>query len=136
MPGAERAELVAFYGTLMSGFEWQERLGVGAQLRLVGPCRIPGVLFDLGEWPTLVEREGVVEGELFEVLDARIFAELDPFEDYDPRDPDASRYLRVSRRLIEPDVEAWVYVANEPVDPAREIPSGSWYEWVTHGRGT
>lgn len=128
------SELIAFYGTLMSGFDSLARLGVHEQLRLLGPCRIAGRLFDLGEWPTLVLGEGIVEGELFEVLDARLFTELDPFEDYDPADHSASSYLRVRSRLLEPALDAWLYVANEPVEERRLIASGSWYSWVGRQR--
>ncbi|HXR29137.1 MAG TPA: gamma-glutamylcyclotransferase family protein [Solirubrobacteraceae bacterium] len=117
---------LAFYGTLMSGFDTLDELGVRAKLRLLGPCRIAGRLFDLGEWPTLVRGGGVAHGELFEILDASVFATLDPFEDYRPGDPARSSYLRVRVALLAPAVEAWVYVASETPPSAREITSGSW----------
>ncbi len=63
-----RRPYVAFYGTLMSRFATQDELGVRAALRPLGPCTIRGVLPDVGEWPTLVPGDGVVHGELFEVL--------------------------------------------------------------------
>ena len=121
---------VAFYGTLMSGFDSLRRLGAHRHVRLLGPCRIPGRLFDVGEWPTLVLADGVVHGELFEVLDEAVFAKLDPFEAYDPGDREGSSYLRVRVRLLEPAVDAWVYVCNEPVIPGPPIPSGSWRAWL------
>jgi gamma-glutamylcyclotransferase (GGCT)/AIG2-like uncharacterized protein YtfP len=129
-PGPAPAYL-AVYGALMSGYDTLERLGVADQLRLVGPCRIGGRLYDLGEWPTLVPGAGVAHGELFELLDERAFARLDEFEDYDPSDRGRSGYLRDVLTLIDPAVSAWVYVANGPPDGAVEIPGGSWYEWRT-----
>ena len=121
---------VAFYGTLMSEFDALDRLAARHQLQLVGPCRIAGRLFDLGDWPTLVPGEGIVHGELVEVIDETVFAALDPFEDYDPHDRESSIYQRVRVPLLEPAVEAWVYVANKPVPAQCEIASGSWREWL------
>jgi gamma-glutamylcyclotransferase (GGCT)/AIG2-like uncharacterized protein YtfP len=120
---------LAVYGALMTGYDTLERLGVADQLRSVGPCRIRGRLYDLGEWPTLVPGEGVAHGELFELLDERAFARLDQFEDYDPNDHGRSGYLRDVLTLIDPAVRAWVYVANELPQRAVAIPGGSWYEW-------
>jgi gamma-glutamylcyclotransferase (GGCT)/AIG2-like uncharacterized protein YtfP len=130
MPASRSAAHVAFYGTLMSGFEFQRQLGVHDALRLVGSCRIAGRLYDMGEWPTLVLGGGVVHGELFEVLDGGVFVELDRFEECYPEDLARSRYLRQPVALIAPAVRAWVYVANEPVPAAGQISSGSWYERV------
>ncbi|HMD52397.1 MAG TPA: gamma-glutamylcyclotransferase family protein, partial [Solirubrobacteraceae bacterium] len=90
-----------------------------------------GRLFDMGEWPTLVLGGGIVHGELFEVLDVAVFAKLDPFEECDPADPGRSRYTRERVALVEPETEAWVYVANEPVPHDALIESGSWYAWRT-----
>ena len=118
---------VAFYGTLMSAFHWLDELQARHLLGLVGPCTIRGRLFDMGEWPTLVLGGGTVHGELFEVLDERVFERLDPFEDYDPADPCASSYTRVAVALLTPAVRAWLYVANGPVPAERHIPSGSWH---------
>jgi gamma-glutamylcyclotransferase (GGCT)/AIG2-like uncharacterized protein YtfP len=118
---------VAFYGTLMSAFDTLDTLGARRRLRLLGPCRIEGRLFDLGEWPTLVLGGGVAHGELFEVLDPAVFEVLDPFEDYDPIDHSRSSYVRVLRRLLAPDIDAWVYIATVPPRGATPISSGSWY---------
>jgi gamma-glutamylcyclotransferase (GGCT)/AIG2-like uncharacterized protein YtfP len=127
-------DLLALYGTLMSPFGVLDELGARRHLRLLGACEIPGSLFDVGEWPSLVSGEGVAHGELFEVLSRTVFERLDPFEDYDPADHASSAYVRQSVRLVRPDVEAWVYVASTPLPGARLIPSGSWLQWLA-GRG-
>jgi gamma-glutamylcyclotransferase (GGCT)/AIG2-like uncharacterized protein YtfP len=123
-------DLLALYGTLMSPFGALDELGARGDLRLIGPCEISGRLFDVGEWPSLVAGEGVAHGELFEVLAASVFERLDPFEDHDPRDHSASRYIRARVRLLRPDAEAWVYIANTSLSDAVHIPSGSWHEWL------
>lgn len=64
------AELLAVYGTLMAGQARPGRPDLASALRDVGPCRIPGVLHGVGEYPCLVEGRGEVAGELYEVLDA------------------------------------------------------------------
>jgi len=122
---------IAFYGTLMSCFDTLEELDVRHLLRLVGPCAIGGRLFDLGDWPTLQPGGGVVAGEVFEVLDESVFAKLDPFEDYDPLAPLRSSYMRSAVWLLRPQLRAWLYVTNVPVAPEREIPGGSWTQWLT-----
>lgn len=110
----------------MSGFPCQRELGVHEQLRLQGPCSIAGLLVDLGEWPGLVPGDGVVRGELFEVLDERVWSTLDPFEDYLPGDPGASSFLRSAVRLLHPDLDAWVYIAHGAAANGPVIASGSW----------
>jgi gamma-glutamylcyclotransferase (GGCT)/AIG2-like uncharacterized protein YtfP len=127
--------MLALYGTLMSPFDSLDELGARAHLQLIGPCEIPGRLFDVGEWPSLVTGAGVAHGELFEVLTPAVFSLLDRFEDYDPANPASSVYIRQRVRLLRPDVDAWVYVANTPLAGARQIPSGSWREWLAGGGG-
>jgi len=127
-------DLLALYGTLMSPFGALDELGARGGLRLIGPCEIPGRLFDVGEWPSLVAGEGIAHGELFEVLEASVFERLDPFEAYDPRDHSASTYIRARVRLLRPDAAAWVYVANTRLTGAVHIPSGSWQEWLAARR--
>jgi gamma-glutamylcyclotransferase (GGCT)/AIG2-like uncharacterized protein YtfP len=128
MDAAPPPDLLACYGLLMSGFDAQRRLGAEGALSLVGPCRIPGRLFDMGEWPSLTRGRGIVHGELFQILDQAVFDVLDPFENYRPHDPQRSSYIRSAMMLIEPEVEAWVYIATGSVGEAPAVPSGSWYQ--------
>lgn len=110
--------LLAVYGTLLGG---------GEGLEVVGPCRIPGVLYDLGGVPGLVEGEGVVHGELLRVASVEVLAALDDYELYDPERPQASVYVRRRVELVEPvGTRAWVYVYNQPVAGAPRMPGGRW----------
>jgi len=120
---------VAFYGSLMSGFETMRSLGLEAMLRHEGPCICAGDLYDLGDYPGLRSGAGRVAGELYEVLDIKVFERLDEFEGFDAERPRESLYLREYARLLEPtDSEAWIYIYNHI--PARDcrIPSGNWRE--------
>jgi gamma-glutamylcyclotransferase (GGCT)/AIG2-like uncharacterized protein YtfP len=111
--------LIAFYGTLMRGCG--ATFGdVGEATALEGPCGIPGLLWDLGEYPGLTEGEGEVVGELHRILDERALETLDAYED------EGSLFLRKRVRLIEPEVEAWVYVYAGSLARATPIVGGCW----------
>jgi gamma-glutamylcyclotransferase (GGCT)/AIG2-like uncharacterized protein YtfP len=106
------ADLLAVYGTLMTGLALpQQPEGVEDALRLRGECRIPGRLYDLGHgYPALTAEEGSVAGELYEIVEPSV---LDILDAYEP-----PPYERRLVRLVEPDVDAWVYVyAAEPPGP-------------------
>ena len=124
-PGSAGATPATMRGDLF------DRLGVAAGLRRVAPCRVPGRLFDLGPYPALRPADGPSDsvcGELHALLDpAAVFAVLDPFEGFDPRDPAGSDYRRERVRLLEPSgIRAWIYVYNREPEPERRIPSGDW----------
>ena len=117
---------IAVYGLLRAGETGFARFGLARAFRDAGPCVLRGELWDLGRFPAFIEGEGRVAGELFEVLDASVMAQLDAWEDYWPDDPARSRYERRRVRLIEPAARAWVYVWVRGLDEARRIASGDW----------
>jgi len=119
---------VAVYGLLRSGETGFERFGLAGAFAPLGPCIIPGRLYDLGAYPGLVEGPGEVIGELFEVRDPGVMPALDAFEDYWPDDPARSRYDRVEVRLMKPDRRAWVYRWTLDLAAARRIESGDWLQ--------
>jgi gamma-glutamylcyclotransferase (GGCT)/AIG2-like uncharacterized protein YtfP len=124
------AELLAVYGTLMSGQSYEGRPAVETLMRSLGPCRIPGMLFSEGDYPWLVQGEGEVSGELYEVDDAATFAVLDDYENEGRHTlEDSGRYARVRIRLLEPTVEAWVYVW-EGAERGDPIDDGDWRAWL------
>lgn len=128
------SELLAVYGTLMGGQSYDGRPPVEELMRSLGPCRIPGVLFSEGLYPWLVEGEGEVAGELYEVADPEsTFALLDAYENDDRHtDAGAGRYERRRIALLEPRVEAWVYVWDGP--PRGEpLDEGDWRTWLAGG---
>jgi gamma-glutamylcyclotransferase (GGCT)/AIG2-like uncharacterized protein YtfP len=121
-----KGDAVAVYGLLRAGESGFERFGLAGAFAPLGPCVIPGLLYDLGTYPGLVAGQGRVIGELFEVRDPSVIPALDAFEDYWPDDPDRSRYDRVRVQLLEPDREAWVYGWRLGLDTAVLIESGDW----------
>ena len=126
------AELLAVYGTLMSGQQYDGRPDVETLMRSVGPCLLPGRLYSEGDYPWLVAGdEGEVAGELFEVLDPASFDVLDAYEGEGRHTTGGTgQYARRRMRLLEPDVEAWVYVwegrpRGEPID------AGDWRTFLS-----
>lgn len=122
----------ASYGT----FRLEARLPETPTLRAfkhLGPCLIPGRLYQMGGYPALKPGNGRVKGELIELPWQFDFAAFDHYEDYYPARPQACRYFRRRIRLIEPAVEAWVYVYGWPVDPSTRIISGDWLAAIAAG---
>lgn len=120
--------LIALYGTLRDA-KLRRELGLTPRMRRLGRCRLQGVMHNLGSYPALAEGKGVVHGELFEVLDRDAFAIMDAFEEYDPKRPKHSAYLRVRVRLTVPDVECWVYRYNRSL---RGVPRVLGGDWIKH----
>jgi gamma-glutamylcyclotransferase (GGCT)/AIG2-like uncharacterized protein YtfP len=92
----------------------------------VGPCVIPGRLYQMGGYPVLKLGAGRVKGELLRLPMDFDFAIFDRYEDYHPLKPWACRYLRRRVRLIEPKVEAWLYRYAWPADAATLFRCGDW----------
>lgn len=119
-------EHLALYGSLMASLGGLRRFSGDHDLVYGGPCRIPGRLLDLGDYPGLVAGEGRVRGELHRLRDPAVLAPLDAYEGYDASDPGASLFLRVAMTLCEPALSAWVYVYNGNPGGHPQIASGDW----------
>ncbi|WP_306016691.1 gamma-glutamylcyclotransferase [Oceanicaulis sp. MMSF_3324] len=127
MTEVRAGEAFAVYGLLRAGESGFAQFGLEHAFAPLGPCVLPGQLYDLGAYPGLVDAPGEVIGELFEVRDASVMPRVDAFEDYWPEDRARSRYERRKVRLIEPDRDAWVYIWILGVEDARLIESGDWF---------
>jgi gamma-glutamylcyclotransferase (GGCT)/AIG2-like uncharacterized protein YtfP len=112
---------IVFYGLLRPGHGPFERFRLGDALEHAGPCRIRGVLHDLGPYPGLRPGAGAVHGHLYRIRNARVLRVLDAFEAYDSRRPRRSEYLRRPVRLLSPDLIAWVYVYNGKPRPGSRL---------------
>lgn len=122
---------IAFYGSLMQAFATQSRLKIQHQLALEQTCTIYGTLYDLGAYPGLVYGAGIVQAELYTILDPRVLATLDAFEGYDSAQPHKSLYTRSCVRLASPNVDAWVYFYNQTTELKTMINSGDWLQFHT-----
>lgn len=130
------AELVFFYGTLMTPFNRTARLQLDRQLRFRGRGKITAALFDLGIYPAAVpSSDGYVTGEVYEMTHpSSVLRALDELEGYRAEEPEASLY---TRRLTPVHIEgeampvaAWAYFYNAPLGRAERIPSGDYLEYL------
>jgi gamma-glutamylcyclotransferase (GGCT)/AIG2-like uncharacterized protein YtfP len=127
------AELVFFYGTLMTPFNGTGRLHLDQHLSFKGRGTIDALLFDLGIYPAAVPAsDSRVTGEVYE-LTAPVAAlrALDELEGYRPRDPETSLYTRTRTWVAMDDgttVAAWAYFYNAPLGRAERIQSGDYLE--------
>jgi gamma-glutamylcyclotransferase (GGCT)/AIG2-like uncharacterized protein YtfP len=129
------AELVFFYGTLMTPFNRTGRLHIDQHLVLKGRGTIEAALFDLGIYPAAVPTpEGVVRGEVYEMRHpAIVLRALDELEGYRDNEPETSLYLRTLTPVTLEDgssVQAWAYFYNAPLGRAERIESGDYLEYL------
>ncbi len=121
-------QIFAVYGSLLKGQPKHEEYGLSRRAKLRGPCRIPGTLLDLGEYPGLVAEAGTatVVGELYETLDPQLIAELDAYEEFFPENFGRCEYQRIVTPLSDPIVDAWVYYYIGPRDNFDRVPGNDW----------
>lgn len=129
------ADLVFFYGTLMTGFDRRRRAGIEGKLRNGRRGWISAALFDLGIYPAAIPSpDARVWGEMYESDEPEaVLAVLDDIEGFSPGDPDHSLYIRtrVPVTLEDGRVEdAWVYFYNAPLGRAPRISSGDYLQHV------
>jgi gamma-glutamylcyclotransferase (GGCT)/AIG2-like uncharacterized protein YtfP len=127
------AELVFFYGTLMTPFNRTSRLSVDQHLIYAGRGTIEAALFDLGIYPAAVPAtDARVCGEIYQIMHPSIVLRaLDELEGFRPGEQDSSLYVRVLTPVTTEDgttVDAWAYFYNAPLGRAQRIESGDYLE--------
>lgn len=129
------ADLVFFYGTLMTPFHRAGRLRVDEHLIYAGRGTIAGALFDLGIYPAAVPASDArIWGEAYEMTHPSIVLQaLDELEGYRADEPESSLYTRALTCVTLEDgrvVDAWAYFYNGPLGRAERIPSGDYLEYL------
>lgn len=125
------SEWVFTYGTLQPEYAPDEMTATLAQLRPEGRGFVRGVLYDLGEYPGAVldpDSKQKISGTVFQLpRDAHILCKLDDYEEFDPRAPDKSLFIRTiqpvtlaSGRIL----PCWVYEYNREPGSAPILTSG------------
>lgn len=127
------ADLVFFYGTLMTPFNRAGRLRVDQHLVYTGRGTIAGVLFDLGIYPAAVPASDArVWGEVYSMSHPTIVLQaLDELEGCRADEPESSLYTRALTPVTLEDgpvVDAWAYFYNAPLGRAERIHSGDYLE--------
>ena len=117
------------YGTLMPGLRLEAQMH-GAQF--LGPAQVPGRLVDVGRYPGLLQGDGQVTGEVYEVDDAHL-ARLDGVEGVVPGDRAASQYWRENVTVLSGPLQGQLvqtYVFNRPVEGCTPIPHGDYRRYI------
>jgi gamma-glutamylcyclotransferase (GGCT)/AIG2-like uncharacterized protein YtfP len=127
------ADLVFFYGTLMTPFNRGGRLRVDEHLVYTGRGTIAGALFDLGIYPAAVPASDArVWGEVYRMTHPTIVLQaLDELEGCRAEEPESSLYTRALTPVTLQDgrvVDAWAYFYNAPLGRAERIHSGDYLE--------
>lgn len=116
-------KLLFVHGTLMKGGKHHDLLLESGQVRRLGPARCRGSLYDLGTHAGFVpEGRAWVAGELYRCEDPEaLLKTLDVFEE-----AGASRRRLLPVRWEHGQDDAWVYVFEGDLSPARPIAGGSY----------
>jgi gamma-glutamylcyclotransferase (GGCT)/AIG2-like uncharacterized protein YtfP len=127
------ADLVFFYGTLMTPFNRTGRHGIDQHLEFIGRGTIEAALFDLGIYPAAVPAtDRRVWGEVYEMTHpVFVLRALDEIEGYRPSEPESSLYTRRITPVTMEDgsvVYASAYFYNAPLGRAERIESGDYLE--------
>lgn len=118
-------EKVFVYGTLRQGEQYHDLLGDSRLFSVL--AQVKGTLADTGSgYPVLIETEGRVAGELYEVTE-EVLRRLDELEEYYGPGDERNDYERVVTEVMTDTgvTEAWVYMYRHPQQYAA-IPEGDW----------
>jgi gamma-glutamylcyclotransferase (GGCT)/AIG2-like uncharacterized protein YtfP len=122
-------QLLFIYGTLMPGLRLEAQMQGAC---FVGPAQVPGRLVDVGRYPGLLQGDGQVTGEVYEVDDAHL-ARLDGVEGVVPGDRAASQYWREDVTVLSGPLQGQLvqtYVFNRPVEGCTPIPHGDYRRYI------
>lgn len=155
----EDVDYLVVYGSLMRGLGPEHQPDFADRLEYVGDVRVPGSLYEVTNgsyrYPGLKlfeepeskilhpgrrssrlddrwkERsEAACVAELYRVLDATVFEQVDEWEGFDANDPASSPYVRRILRMIDPAVDAWIYVGNH-ADQSNLVQDRSWRDYLS-----
>lgn len=129
-----RLTVLFVYGTLRRGLRLHHHLQGAVYL---GEARIAGSLYDIGTYPGLLVNPspGWVSGELFKV-DEEMIQSLDAVEEYNPKEPERSEYLRRVVTVWTPTgvpMKAVTYIFNRDVQGFVFIDSGDYKLYLEKG---
>lgn len=128
------------YGSLRSGFRSPAYEYISQYFNLVGPAKVKGTLYDLGNYPAAkpAENENYIIGELYSIKHEKEFdwaiGQLDDYEGVDVAFDEVQLYRR---ELIEvfcnnQITHAWIYWYNGDVSGKPVVPSGDVLQHMIH----
>ncbi|AXY76274.1 gamma-glutamylcyclotransferase [Paraflavitalea soli] len=125
------------YGSLLSGFHHPAYGYISRYFTLIGPAKVKGKLFDMGEYPAAVpvNEDTWIMGELYQLNNKDEFeyaiCQLDDYEGIFPEAGGTPLYRREPVNVVinEKDTLAWIYWYNQDVLGKPLIASGSVLEY-------
>jgi gamma-glutamylcyclotransferase (GGCT)/AIG2-like uncharacterized protein YtfP len=124
---ASRSNQVFVYGDTMRGGLYGGLLSRGREVRLMGPARCRGTLYDLGSQAALVAQgRAWVAGELYRSKE--IDRTLELLDSLGPALPFRRRIGTV--RWKHGETLAWIRFYEGDLSGARRVPGGSWRAWL------
>lgn len=138
---AAKHEYILLYGSLCRDQPYHTSLGLDRSLKFMGVRSVPGILYDLGEYPGLVPGPGSVRAELYRINEIAVLSALDKFEEYDHALPNFCLYRRTTlqvprytnrfvQRFLKPrKIDAWIYLYNHSVDNRPKVDLPSWTDY-------
>lgn len=121
---------IACYGTLMKDFPTQDELDIAEKLKFVDTAYLPGALYELGDFPGMVKSENEeTYAEIYEILDDQALKVMDLYEDYDPKHPQTSLYIREAVTLTSPALTCWAYYYMGGLNGRKKIKENNWIEY-------
>jgi gamma-glutamylcyclotransferase (GGCT)/AIG2-like uncharacterized protein YtfP len=119
------------YGTLTKESAPHEIAGAVKKLKYVGQGFVLGHLCDLGKYPGAIldtDAGSKIFGKTYELLkDRDVLNRLDAYEEFDPRRPTKSLFVRTQASISRPNrkkLKGWVYEYNRNVDERPLIENG------------
>jgi gamma-glutamylcyclotransferase (GGCT)/AIG2-like uncharacterized protein YtfP len=124
----EMNDLLFAYGTLIPGCEPAQMNAICTRMELIGEGTVRGILYDLGQFPGVVEGDGLVRGVVLRVPpDA--WPAMDAYEGCPIPGGDDGLFKRIPTRATldtGEKVACWLYVYARDVRGRRAVESGDW----------
>ncbi|WP_158829669.1 gamma-glutamylcyclotransferase family protein [Mucilaginibacter lacusdianchii] len=112
------------YGTLLREIGHEVVQAIAANLEFGDQGHLSGELYDLGDYPALIETSSpaeTVKGEVYMVTDPnRVFGMLDEYEGVNDEPALYSRELKTVTLANGGEVESWVYIYQQPLGAENE----------------
>jgi len=124
-------EMLFIYGSLLPGCAPPAMADLCKRLKRIGPARVRGRLYDLGDYPAMVfiKEFGGVRGEVVEVDSDETWQALDEYEGCPHPAAGDGLFRRVWTIAMFDNgekVNCWVYVYMRELGNAKPIESGCW----------
>lgn len=128
------------YGTLLHQFEHAMTEFVLSHGAWVGTTKVPGILYDLGQYPGFVHLPGgdkQVVGDIYHLFrPEKVFDLLDKYEGIDSEYPAQNEYVRdfIEVDFHEGPIMAWYYGYTGILPDCPIISSGDYFAFVQHNQ--